>query len=255
MKGRKRTKSKREKYVQGELQFERPSWGGRRKGAGRKKSADSGVPHLERAEVDGNTPVHVTMSMRGGLPNLRENESFFVLLECFEAAQREDFRIVHFSVQGNHLHLLVEAEGTKALSSGMSGLATRIARRLNRRWNRKGSVFADRYHTHVLRTPTEVRNALEYIFKNREKHLGTGEELGVDRRSSAPLFDGWEEFEGAELIGPYRPVVPARSWLVQVGWRRSRGKLRLFEKDRSSRKVAGFKPRWKRRARNTGVAQ
>jgi len=248
MKGRKKARSKRERYVQGELQFERPGWGGRRKGAGRKKSPDSGVPHVKREVVDGSTSVHVTMSVREGLPSLRGSECFFVLLECFEAAQREDFRIVHFSVQGNHLHLLVEAESARALCSGMSGLATRIARRLNRRLERTGSVFADRYHTHVLRTPSEVRNALEYLFKNREKHLGTGRELGIDPRSSAALFDGWADFEARELVGRYRPIVPARSWLVRTGWRRSRGKLLLFEGRRSSEKVAGFKPRRKRGA-------
>jgi len=252
MKRRGKAKSKRERYVQGELQFEKPGWGGRRKGAGRKKSKDSGTPHLKREEIDGNAPVHVTMRMRDELPSLREVKNFFVILECFEAAQREDFRIVHFSVQGNHMHLLVEAESAKALSRGMSGLATRIARRLNRKWGRKGSVFADRYHTHVLRTPTEVRNVLEYIFKNREKHRGTGEELGLDRLSSAPLFDGWDTFEGAELVGKYRPIVPARSWLVRTGWRRGGGKLRLFT---GGRKVAKFKPRRRRGARNARVAQ
>ena len=255
MKRRGKAKSKRERCVQGELQFERPSWGGRRKGAGRKKSPDSGTPHLRREEVDWNAPVHVTMRVRDGLPNLRDDESFFVIVACFEAAQRECFRIVHFSVQGNHMHLLVEAESAKALSSGMSGLATRIARRLNRQWDRKGSVFADRYHTHVLRTPSEVRNALEYIFKNREKHLGAERELGIDHRSTAALFDGWEDFEAMELVEWLRPVVPARSWLVRSGWRRCRRKLYLYTRNRPGRKTATIKLRRRRRSRNAGVAQ
>ena len=79
---------------------------------------------------------------------------------------------MHYSVQGNHVHLLVEANDEKALSKGMNGLGTRIARRLNRVMGRRGKVLDDRYHGHILRTPTEVRRARAYLLGNAEKHYG-----------------------------------------------------------------------------------
>ena len=47
-------------------------------------------------------------------------------------------RIIEFSVQGNHLHLIVEAENSDALSRGMQGLAIRIAKALNSLMERAG---------------------------------------------------------------------------------------------------------------------
>jgi REP element-mobilizing transposase RayT len=85
--------------------------------------------------------------------------------------------LVHYSVQGNHVHLLVEAEDERALSRGMNGLGVRVARGLNRVMGRKGKVLDDRYHGHVLRTPTEVRRARAYLLQNAERHYGV---RGVD---------------------------------------------------------------------------
>jgi REP element-mobilizing transposase RayT len=83
-----------------------------------------------------------------------------------EAAERYGVRIVHYSIQGNHLHLLVEAEDQRALSRAMQGLAIRLAKRLNRLAHRSGSVFADRYHAHSLTSRREVANAVRYVLGN-----------------------------------------------------------------------------------------
>jgi REP element-mobilizing transposase RayT len=74
---------------------------------------------------------------------------------------RADFRVVEFSVQSNHVHLLVEAEGAASLTRGMNGLEVRLARRINRALGRSGAFFADRYHARSLRTPTEVRRRFD----------------------------------------------------------------------------------------------
>ncbi|MEL7305169.1 MAG: transposase, partial [Myxococcota bacterium] len=74
------------------------------------------------------------------------------------------------SVQGNHLHLVVEASNNEALSRGMQGLNIRLAKRVNRLFGRRGRLFSDRYHAHVLRTPREVQNAVRYLLNNGRKH-------------------------------------------------------------------------------------
>jgi REP element-mobilizing transposase RayT len=237
MVGRKKKRGQRERCAQGELPFAN-GWGGYRKGAGRKKSKDSGVSHLAREEFAARHPVHVTTKLVPGLPSLRRSKYFLAVLECFEAAQKDDFRIVHFTVQGDHMHLLVEAEGRDALSSGMRGLGVRLARRLNKLWKRKGPLFADRYHSRVLHSPREVRNVLAYIFRNREKHAGEGTVILFDDRSSSMLFDGWKEMEPMELVGRYHPIVPARSWLARTGWKKAGGKLSLYERPKAQRQAA-----------------
>ena len=102
------------------------------------------------------------------------------------AAYRFETRLCEFSIQGNHIHLVVEAAGARALAQAMQGLGIRIARGLNRMMKRKGRVFADRYHAHVLRTPTEVKRAVHYVRNNFAKHTAS---RYVDEYSSAnPAF-------------------------------------------------------------------
>jgi hypothetical protein len=130
---------------------------------------------------------------------------------------RFGFRLVHFSVQSNHLHLIAEARDRHALALGMQGLGVRIAKALNKLWSRRGSVFSDRYHARILRTPREVRNALCYVLNNARRH---GLALaGLDPFSSARWFDGWSGSEGPR-VGEYGPIVAARTWLARVGWQR-----------------------------------
>jgi putative transposase len=152
-----------------------------------------------------------------GLPSFRSERLFAALRAAIAAASREDFRIIHFSVQGNHLHLMVEAKDTRSLSSGARGLAIRTARAVNRHLRRRGRVWGDRYHTRALTTPREVRNGLVYVLFNVKKHRpGWG---GLDPRSSARWFDGFLGSARSPASGP-PPVRPPRTWLATAGWRR-----------------------------------
>jgi putative transposase len=109
--------------------------------------------------------------MREEVCRLRSVQCFRVLKQAFQAANaRIGFHVIHFSVQGNHVHLIVEAQGTKELSRGMQGLNVRMAIALNRLMGRRGKVFADRYHEVILKTPTQAAHALHYVLNNRQHH-------------------------------------------------------------------------------------
>lgn len=137
------------------------------------------------------------------------------------------FRILHFSVQTNHLHLVVEATDKLALSRGMRGLSTRLARAVNRVLRVHGGVWSERHHRRPLLSPREVRNAIVYVLMNAKKH---GVRLaGIDRFSSARWFDGFEDFTPAT---DERPTVVPKTWLGGVGWR-TRGLIRIAERPRS----------------------
>jgi putative transposase len=190
-------------------------WGGKRRNAGRKpKGNKAGVAHVTRPRLGKNQPVHVTLRVRRDVPNLRGARVFRVLKSSFAAScVRTGFRLTHFAVLGNHAHLIVEADEARCLSRGMQGLCTRMAMRLNRQSSRRGAVFADRFHAHVLRTPREVKNAVHYVQHNYRRHFGAAAGW-VDPRSSwgtpgavcSPL--GWllRRYEPGERSRPRCPV-------------------------------------------------
>ncbi len=199
--------------------------GGRRRGAGRKPTGErAAVSHHGRSAVSPRFPVHVTLRTLDRVWNLRSRRSFRVVEAALTAMLGwRDFHVVHFSVQGNRLHFVVEAEHNRALAEGMQGLLVRLAKGLNRMMGRHGKVFAERYHAHVLRTPSEVRRALAYVLLNARSHLARlGERPGqyavFDPYSSAAWFDGWTT-AGAAVPGP-RLTSPPRGWLLATGWRR-----------------------------------
>jgi hypothetical protein len=154
-------------------------------------------------------PLHVTLKMERVVWNLRSRRSFRIVERAlFSIGQFAN--VCHFSVQGDHIHLLVEATNKRALSSAMRSLGVRIARGMNRLMSRRGRVVAHRYHARALRTPSEVRRARRYVLGNYAKHArDAGRSVThnyVDPYSSAAL---------ASLAAP-------RTWLLRIGWRRGR---------------------------------
>ena len=144
-----------------------------------------------------------------------------------QACERGDFRLVEYSIQHNHLHLIVEAESQDALSRGMKSIASRFAKAVNRTFRRRGRVIAGRYHVQLLTSPRQVRNALRYVLLNVRKHFkqreGHAPPVKIDAASSGSRFDGWrpspESFRARatqEEVG----VAKAASWLLSLGWRR-----------------------------------
>jgi hypothetical protein len=145
------------------------------------------------------------------------------------AGHKAAFRVVHFSVQTDHVHLIVESDNPMALVRGVQGLAVRCAKAINRAVRRRGSVWCSRYHARALRTPSETRRGLLYVLLNFRKHLRAAP--GIDPRSSGPWFDGWRT--PAPAPRDAMPTLPGRTWLVTIGWRRAGGSLALDESPRA----------------------
>jgi REP element-mobilizing transposase RayT len=204
--------------------FEFRTWGGKRKNAGRKRSTEKRrVQHVTRAPLDGRTPVHITLRMRAEIGRLRRRKQYQVLRSVFaRTAERDGFRICHYSIQSNHVHLICEPRDEATMAKGMIAFKTSCARRLNALAARSGAVFADRYHARYLRTPMEVRRALCYVLNNwRHHHEDRDVSWTLDPFSSAAGFDGWA---GAHVRPPpdgdAPPVAAPRFWLLTTGWRR-----------------------------------
>src|SRR5574341_762206 len=179
----------------------------------------SNVPHTTRPEVSG--PCHVVLRICRGLPWLRTPNTYRVLERCFRRCkEKKGFRIVEYSVQGDHVHLIVEASNRRKLTRGMQGLAICVAKNLNRFWRRKiGRVFDDRYFARALETIKQMQRALRYVLMNARKHGTWNSTDRPDPFSSGP----WVRWNSIyHFRRPLRspPIVRARhEWLLVLGYR------------------------------------
>ncbi|TMQ08715.1 MAG: hypothetical protein E6J90_39650 [Deltaproteobacteria bacterium] len=226
------------RHVQQEL-FRR---GGRRRGTGRKpKGKRAGERHGARPDFKPYHPLHVVMRVAPGVGSLRKRKMYKALREAtITAALREWFRIVHISLQGDHVHMLVEADDKTALARGMQGFQISAARNINTALGdgvrrRRGKVFADRYHVEVITTPTQAHHAIRYVLSNFRKHgedqQGIARTWLVDPFSSAIMFPDWKELEDRPwedrpwmwpIRETYDPLIVFRpkTWMLAEGWKR-----------------------------------
>jgi REP element-mobilizing transposase RayT len=191
------------------------------------------MPHIKRPDHKAEEPVHVTL--KSYLRSLRSQYVFPTVRGAIADSKKRwgsRFRVVHFSVQGNHIHMIAEATDRNALLQGVRGLSISIARRVNRLVFRRGTFWQDRWHSRPLTTPRAVRRAIVYVLANGFKHIARLSSR-IDVFSSAPYFEGFRESPGVAFIRiaprlvPHllqppevAPVSTAESWLLRVGWRK-----------------------------------
>ncbi len=210
--------------------------GGKRRGAGRPITPGrtrASERHLARPRLTRHQAAHVTLRVVAELAALRDRDCYHAIRRAMtHVLARRDCQITGVSVQGSHIHLLVEAESARALSRAMQAFQISAARRLNRAYAkrvglakpRRGQVFTDRYHEEVIDNPRQARHAWSYVLNNWRKH---GEQRAHTTRtfdpfSSACAFDGWTEPIDDDWSTTYEslPVRPPRTWLLATGWRR-----------------------------------
>lgn len=218
--------------------------GSSRRGPGRPpKGQRAGAPHKTRPELEPRHPVHVVLRVDRAVGNLRKRFMYAALREATIAValrelhdkEQRAFRIVHISIQRDHVHLIVEADNKLALSRGMQSFQISAAKHLNRAVSRKctmrrrGTVFPDRFHQEIITNPKQARNTLSYVLNNWRKHEQDRGELQrtwmVDPFSTGAQFGGWKELEHRDVMWKVRDSYPQlvvyfpRTWLLRVGWR------------------------------------
>jgi hypothetical protein len=217
-------KSGRERQLRLPLAAAR-TWGGARKGAGRKPRGRPSMPHTTRPKVDPRHPVQVTIRATPGLPSLRSPQVFAALRHAIARASVDRFRVIHFSLQQDHGHFIVEGDEARRARGGIHGLAIRLALAVNRVLGRKGKVVGDRYHARALTTPRQMRTSLVYVLLNFRKHLRAP--ACIDPRSSGPHFSGWARPPVAASVAA-ATALPS-TWIARIGWLRAGGPLRVEE--------------------------
>ncbi len=208
---------------------------GQRRGRGRPRSRRSGVWHVPRAAFTRWTPAHVILKVETGLWSLRGCKVYRAIHGALCGGNlRDGFRLVDYSVQKNHLHLIPEAKNTIALARAIQGLSIRLARALNRVMHRTGRVFADRYRSRLLTDPLDARNTLRYVLNNARRHVRRSlrnRTRWTDPCSSAPWFRHWSipahianfvpDTRHRALLALGSAGVPPRTALLAYGWSRA----------------------------------
>lgn len=246
----------RKKHIQQSLEFR--THGGKRAGAGRPpKHERSSEPHKKREQVDARHPLHVVTRVAEDIGSLRKRDLYRAICDAtvsaFEkgsakaaaavgtnnlgpsetahAMRVAGFRIVHASVQRNHLHLLVEATDKDSLADGIQGFLSSAAQRINRAVSRRGTrrrgcVFTDRYYAVPLKTPRQVRNCLAYVLNNWRRHGEDREwRWNVDPFSTGIWFPGWKERAAVPVLFTPPPNYVwmmtwlPKTWLLREGWK------------------------------------
>lgn len=216
--------------------------GGKRRGAGRKPAGlRAGTSHASRPIIDGTNAMHVTLRVALEVGQLRRREIYRAIRAASTVtARREEFRIVHLSIQHDHVHMIVEAENKKALARGMQGFQISAAKQINKALGgaqpRRGRVFSDRYHLVVIGSPTQMRHVLAYVLCNWRKHRDDRRAPGwlVDPYATGFAFSGWRELAAGETMWPagtydWIVVRQPRSWVLRDGWRRGGAPISAFE--------------------------
>jgi hypothetical protein len=166
-----------------------------------------------------------------GLPSFRSPRVFGALSSAIARASVDRFRVIHFSIQQDHGHFIVEGDEPRRARGGVHGLAIRLALAVNRVLGHKGKVIADRYHARALTTPRQMRTSMVYVLLNFRKHLRAP--ACIDPRSSGPHFSGWQRVPGTTGVAPATCSAPATAlpstWMARIGWQRAGGPLRLQE--------------------------
>jgi hypothetical protein len=162
------------------LNLHRGTWGGRRPNSGKKRIHSKGVAHRTRESVNQRQPLHVNFKYR---VSIRNKEVLKILKRALLNSRTKGLRILHYSVQSNHMHFIIEADNNRILEAGMRSLTVTLAKGI-----KKGKVQLGRYHLHVLKTIRETKNAIHYVLFNEQKHSGK-KSVVLDGYSSLHALD------------------------------------------------------------------
>ncbi len=215
----------RKRHVQQEL-FRH---GGKRKGAGRPaKGERSSEKHEKRPPLRASEPVHIVLRVTNEVGTLRRRQAYHAIRKALVTTfARDNFRVVHLSIQRDHVHLLGEASDRMALARGMQAFQISAAKHINATLardgkRRRGTVFPDRYHAEIIKSRRRARNALAYVLNNWRRHREPlVREYAVDPFSTAVHFDGWRDLHDSAFPPSYEPlpVWKPKTWLLSEGWR------------------------------------
>jgi hypothetical protein len=141
------------------------------KNAGRPAIHDKGIRHTKREAILGPRPLHLTIKLIRA--DIQNKAILKALRHAIFRARLQGLRVIHYSLEHDHIHLYAESSDNKILGKAMKALGGSLVKRINKHFLSKGRCYKTRYHLRILRSATEVKNVINYILKNGIKHRRT----------------------------------------------------------------------------------
>ena len=167
------------------------------KGAGRPAKHDRGIRHIARDEFNRLTVLHLTVKIDRAKAGLKNKQTLKLLWHAIKKARLKGLKIIHYTLEFDHIHLLVEADNKAIVGTGMQSFGISLSKGINKIKGLSGQVFKTRYHFRKLKTPTEVKNVIHYILGNSIKHKSSS---FINQYNSLVRVDSFKElYPGFEL--------------------------------------------------------
>lgn len=87
----------------------------------------------------------------------------------YKLKEEHNIKIIAYCVMNNHVHVLIETKELKELSKYMQRLNMRYARYYNKKYNKVGYVFRDRFKSEGIYNEQHLQNCIKYIYNNPVK--------------------------------------------------------------------------------------
>ena len=110
----------------------------------------------------------------------------YYICKMQELSEEQKINIIAYCIMNNHAHMLLETEDLKELSKYMQRLNTSYGKYYNKKYNRVGYVFRDRYKAEGIYSERQMYNCIKYIYNNPVK-------AGICEEASEYLYSNYKE--------------------------------------------------------------
>lgn len=149
------------------------------KRAGRPAKNDPGIRHSSRMKFSKLTSFHLTIKVRENKADIQSKKLLKALHHAIARARLKNLKVIHYTLEYNHVHLLVETNDHRILHAGMQALGISFSKAINKVKSLKGHVYKHRYHQRKIGSARELKNVLLYIFNNGKKHKRTNKRIDL----------------------------------------------------------------------------
>lgn len=148
-----------------------------------REKAESGIYHIILRGINAQQIFETT----------EDQKRFLEILKRYKSTC--GFIVYAYCLMGNHIHLLLKEE-KEDLSSFMRKIAGQYAYWYNRKYQRCGHLFQDRFRSEPVEDDPYFITVLKYIHQNPVK-------AGICREASGYPFSSYNEYVGTpELVDP-----------------------------------------------------
>ncbi|HCC04436.1 MAG TPA: hypothetical protein DEP51_06275 [Clostridiales bacterium] len=87
----------------------------------------------------------------------------------YELNNQHNIQIIAYCVMNNHTHILIKSENIDEMSKFMKRVNVKFSRYYNKKHNRVGYVFRDRFKSQGIYSEKHMYNCIRYIYENPVK--------------------------------------------------------------------------------------